>query len=223
MLPQALQRPDTAHLSWVTGVSFPLGIAAVAYLVERWRPSWPPSRAQWAGVGAIALTVALVIPAFPLHNYVELVGQSFGIGGSSYPIDRDGRRFYYGNEQVAGDAQRIVDALDEKSRPGERLIVGPDDLSRTVYDDAFFYYLFPELVPGTRYIEMDPGIADGPDSDLAGELERNDWLIVSDLWSGWHEPNASTDRGSNAANQVVRDRYCTEAEAGRLTLLRRCR
>ena len=91
---------------------------------------------------------------------------------------------------------------------------GATDLSRTVYDDAFFYSLFPDLVPGTRYIEMDPGIADAAGSALAGELERSDWLILSDLWSGWDEPNASTDRGSDAANQVVRDRYSPRPRRG---------
>jgi len=49
------------------------------------------------------------------------------------------------------------------SKPGERLLVGPSDLRRTWYSDAFFYYLFPELTPATRFIEMDP-------SDLTDDL-----------------------------------------------------
>ena len=34
---------------------------------------------------------------------------------------------------------------------GERLLVGPSDLRRTWYSDAFFYYLFPELTPATYF------------------------------------------------------------------------
>ncbi len=51
-------------------------------------------------------------------------------------------------------------------------MVGPVDLSRTNYSDAFFYHLFPDLEVGTRYIEMDPGIADAEDSGLADEVAR---------------------------------------------------
>ena len=63
----------------------------------------------------------------------------------------------------------IVDAVTE---PGDRLIVGPGDLRKTPYSEAFLYYLLPELVPGTRYIEMDPGVANAADSGLADEVAR---------------------------------------------------
>jgi hypothetical protein len=94
------------------------------------------------------------------------------------------------------------------STSGERLIVGTSDLSRTNYRDAFFYYLFPELVPGTRYIEMDPVLADGEDSALPGELMKNDWLVLSSAWNDWTEPNESANGRSQAANKVVAADYC---------------
>ena len=106
---------------------------------------------------------------------------------------------------------------------GESLIVGPTDLSRTNYNDAFFYYLFPELPPGTRYIEMDPGLADASDSGLAEELLNNDWLILSDVWSDWSEPNTSSGSGSPVPNQVVKDHYCKVTEANMFSLYRCCR
>ena len=117
----------------------------------------------------------------------------------------------------------MTDRLRREAKPGETLIVGPTDLSRTNYSDAFFYYLFPDLVPGTRYIEMDPGIADAPDSGLAGELRRNDRLILADARSDWSEPNDSAGKGSDAPNQVVRDHYCMVEDAGTFQLLHRCR
>ena len=140
-----------------------------------------------------------------------------------FPITNDGRTFYYGSAEAAADAQAVVDSLRERAEPGDSLIVGPVDLSRTNYSDSFFYYLFPDLVPGTRYIEMDPGIADADDSGLADELERNDWLILSDAWSGWTEPNDSAGHGSDAANRVVAEHYCPVTDAGTFRLLERCR
>ena len=86
----------------------------------------------------------------------------------------------------------------------------------------FFYHLFPELEPGTRYIEMDPGIADAADSGLAEELADTDWLVLSDAWSAWTEPNDSAGSGSDEPNRVVEERFCEVLDAGTFRLLRRC-
>lgn len=223
LLQQALQRPDTAHLAWVTGVTFPLSIAALAWLVQRRFTSWPRSRGDWLGIGAVAAVLVLVIPFYPVRTYADLVGQTLGRNRFGYEITNGGRTFYFGDEQGAADAQAVVDELARRAEPGDRVITGPVDLSRTNYSDAFFYYLFPDLVPGTRYIEMDPGLADAEDSELPAELGRNDWLILSDAWSAWDEPNDSAGSGSDAANQVVRDRYCMVLDAGTFQLLERCR
>ena len=123
----------------------------------------------------------------------------------------------------AADAQRVVDRLAAEAEPGETLIAGPVDLSRTNYNDSFFYYLFPELQPGTRYIEMDPGIANTEGSGLADELRSNDWLIVSRSSDLWNEPNDSVIPGSQEPNEVVADQYCLVEDAGSFQLLRRCR
>lgn len=223
LLQQAVQRPDTAHLSWVTGISFPLMIAAVAWLVEARRPSSSTARTAVAGSAVVAVLLLGVIPFYPVRTYADLVTQTFGFNRFGFPIERDGRRFYFGSAEGAADAQRIVDELDRRSQPGQRLIVGPRDLSRTNYSDVFFYNLFPALTPGTRFIEMDPGIADAPGSPLAGELRRNDWLILSDAWDDWSEPNSSSRSRSQAANHVVAKDYCQVATTPTFTLLRRCR
>ncbi len=109
--------------------------------------------------------------------------------------------------------------LQREARPGESLIAGPTDLSRTNYNDSFFYYLFPDLVPGTRYIEMDPGIANAEDSGLADELRANDWLILSATSNGWNEPNDSARAGSQEPNRVVEEDYCVVTDAGGFQLL----
>ncbi|CAB4532225.1 unannotated protein [freshwater metagenome] len=223
LITQAVQRPDSTHLSWVTGISFALCIPAIAVLVQQARPSWAVSRSAWLGTACIGAILVAVIPFYPLRTYVDLAGQSFGRNTFGYEITRDGRSFYIGNAEGATDAQQITDQLSRLSQPGESLIVGPTDLSRTNYNDAFFYYLFPELPPGTRYIEMDPGLADASDSGLAEELLNNDWLILSDVWSDWSEPNTSSGSGSPVPNQVVKDHYCKVTEANMFSLYRRCR
>jgi hypothetical protein len=223
LIPQALQRPDTTHLAWVTGVTFALMIPSVASLIEfRW-PSSRPSVRVLAAHGLVAVILVGIIPFYPARTYVDLVGQSFGRNRFGEPIRNDGRVFYFGDAEVARQAQEVVDRLAEESRPGEMLIVGPTDLSRTNYNDAFFYHLFPELVPGTRYIEMDPGIANAADSGLADELRQNDWLILSRSAAQWVEPNESRFAGSTEPNEVVDELYCPVVDAGGFQLLRRCR
>ena len=222
LLGQAIQRPDTAHLSWVTGVTFPLCMVAIAILVRRWRPSTSGAVSAAWGIGAVAVLLLAVIPFYPVRTYVDLVSQSFGINRFGFEIERDGRLFPFGDASGAADAQAVVDELAARSEPGESLVVGPVDLSRANYSDAFFYHLFPELAVGTRYIEMDPGIADAPDSGLAEEVEAADWLILSDAWSGWDEPNDSAGSGSEVPNEVVERDFCTVLDAGTFVLLERC-
>jgi hypothetical protein len=35
-----------------------------------------------------------------------------------------------------------------------------------------------------------------------------DWLILTNFWTGWFEPNASSEFGSDAPNRVVADQFC---------------
>ena len=86
--------------------------------------------------------------------------------------------------------------------------MGTGDLRKTPYSEAFLYYLLPQLRPGTRYIEMDPGVANADDSGLAGELATSDLVILSSIRDDWVEPNGSRDFGSDAPNQVLQRDFC---------------
>lgn len=222
LLPQALQRPDTTHLAWVTGVTFAVLVPSIVVLLEELGP-----RVRALGglgrylvaSGVVAAIFVVVIPFYPARTYVDLVGQTFGRNRFGSAITVADRTFYFGSAEGAAEAQQVSDALAELSEPGERLIAGPTDLSRTNYNDSFFYFLLPDLVPGTRYIEMDPGIANAEDSGLADELRENDWLILSASSDLWNEPNESADAGSDEPNEVVRQQYCRVVDAGGFQLL----
>ena len=55
---------------------------------------------------------------------------------------------------------------------------------------------------------MDPGLADQEGSSLAADVASADWLLLTNFWTGWYEPNASSEFGSDAPNQVVADQFC---------------
>ena len=114
--------------------------------------------------------------------------------------------------------------IRDRSRPGERLLVGPVDLRRTWYSDTFFYYMFPELPPATRFMEMDPGIADAVGSPLADEVASADWVLLTSFWAGWREPNTAMNFGPDAPNEVVRTQFClvNSYENGLVDLYHKC-
>ncbi len=225
LLPQGLQRPDSAHLAWVTCVSFPFLILVGYEWVHGHSPGheWP--RKRMLQVAASVTVLMLVItPLFTFRYWLLHARVSVGNVQQPFEVERNGRRFYLG-EYLAADAtaQAIAD-LDRLMEPGETLIVGPADLRRTWYSDAFWYYLFPDLAPGTQFIEMDPGLANEPGGPLADELRANDWVVLTRLWDGWVEPNSSQDYGSDEPNQVIRDDYCLVGSYndGLVELHRRC-
>ncbi|MFZ9629762.1 MAG: hypothetical protein ACO3C1_10485 [Ilumatobacteraceae bacterium] len=228
MLPQALQRPDSTHLAWGSAVSCALVPCAIAqFLGTRTQPSAHsrPLRSPlvWS-VCAAAVLCLVVAPYYTLRPYLFHTRVSVGDKHSGYEVSRDGRSFYFGNEALQVASQAAIDDLDAWSGPGQRLLVGPADLSRTVYSDAIFYHLFPELEPATYFIEMDPGLADRPGSSLAHDVESADWLLLTNFWTGWFEPNTSIRFGSTEPNEVVARHFCLAGDYsdGLVLLFRRC-
>jgi hypothetical protein len=222
LLPQALQRPDVTHLSWVSVVTFPVALVLGVELIARFRPAWSRRRCRAMACSVSLFVLLVAIGSFPLRGYVEAVGHTFRGTSSGYPVTRGERSFPYGSAADAAAAQEVIDALDARLQPGERLVVGPSSLSRTVYSDAWIYSLFDELTPGTRYIEMDPGLADAPGSGLATDVSMADWVVLSRVWQDWNEPNDSQLDGDPEAQQVLDDQFCEVLDNGRFVLYRRC-
>ena len=207
MLPQGMQRVDSAHFSWVSCVSVALLPLAILEIVRLRRGRAP---AQWQrAVCAIAVpvTVVLLIPHFTGWSYVDFVAQTFGRHRLAFEIERHGRRFYYGREDVAVAARAVLAEVPKVADPGDRLFVGPTDLRKTPYSDAYLYYLLPEYPPGTYFIEMDPGVAN-KGTRMASDLARSRVAILSGVWTDWSEPNDSRNFGSTAATKVLRRNFC---------------
>lgn len=214
LLPQAMQRADTTHLAWVSCVTFSFLPAAVAEVLGRVGPVRVRRQAPLVTCALLALLPLVVIPHFTARTYLDLVKQSANGEVFGYPVTYEGRTFYLGAADIAPVAQRMLEEIGPQMQPGERLFVGTADLRKTPYSDAYLYYLLPELTPGTRYIEMDPGMANAPDSGLAEEVASSDWLILSHVWDAWDEPNDSRVLGPDEPNEVVRSQFCKVGDYG---------
>lgn len=224
LLPQALQRPDSTHLAWGSCVSFSLLPALLAEVSTHVRPKLSGVRRDAVIAAVLALTMLVVMPFYTYRTYLLYTRISVGDKVGGYQVSRDDRNFWFGNVPLQVASQAAIDELDLLSTPGERLLVGPADLSRTIYSDVVFYFMFPELEPATYFIEMDPGLADDEGSSLADDVASADWLILTNFWTGWYEPNASSDFGSDAPNQVVADQFCLVGnyEDALVLLYRKC-
>ena len=128
---------------------------------------------------AIPTGVVLLFPHFTGWSYADFVAQTFGKHRLAFPITRNGRTFYYGRPDVAKSAQDLLDVIPKYARPGDKLFVGPTDLRKTPYSDAYLYYLLPEYAPGTYYIEMDPGVANAKGSRLPKDLAHSQLVVLS--------------------------------------------
>lgn len=223
ILPQALQRPDSTHLAWVAMVSWPLLAALVTHVVSRRLPR--VGRASVLTGGALVLAIMLVVSPFYTYRYY-LLHTRVAVGDLPLPflVEREDRKFWFGNPEVANALIAMIPDLEQRSEPGDRLIVGTADLSRTVYSDVSIYFLFDELEPATYFIEMDPGLADAEGSGLAEDIELADFVVLTNFWSGWLEPNTSVERQSQEHNQAVADNFCLvgQYESNLLMLFERC-
>ena len=208
ILPQAMQRPDSTHLAWVSMVSWPLLVALVAHVVRARSASGPSRRPALVGTTVVVVLMLLVTPFYTFRYYTLHTRVAVGDLPLPFLVQRGDKKFWFGNPEVANALIEMIPVLDDLSDPGDRLVVGTADLSRTVYSDVSIYFLFPELEPGTYFIEMDPGLADAEGSGLADDVEQADFLVLTNFWSGWLEPNTSTRRQSQEANQAVRDNFC---------------
>ncbi|MFL6206200.1 MAG: hypothetical protein ACJ739_12715 [Acidimicrobiales bacterium] len=227
LFPQAMQRPDSAHLAWVGCIGFAVLPAAFVELGRAWAarrergtaPRASTARASagagLASVGAVLVILVVVAPHFTYRNYAEVAAKTFGARRLEEVIRHDGREFPYKRDDAVDAVRALLDRVDEVTEPGDRLVVGPGDLSRTTYSEAFLYHLLPDLVPGTKYVEMDPGVADADDSGLADEVADADVVILSTLFDDWTEPNDSRRSGSDAPNEVLRSQLCLDRSFGR--------
>jgi hypothetical protein len=210
LLPQVVQRADTAHLSWVSCVPFGL---LPAFLAEAAR-----LRGTRVAVARTAMLVPLALlflfPHFTYRWYADYVAQSVNYDRVVFSVDHGGRSFYYGRRDVPVAAEAMLADVEELTEPGDKVVVGTGDLRRTPYSEAYLYYLLPDLEPGTRYIEMDPGVANAEDSGLADELRASDVVILSTMYDNWIEPNTSMDPGSDEPNQVLDELYCLHDRYG---------
>ncbi len=223
IMPQAIQRVDSAHFAWVGCVPFAFLPVAVYEFVHRRAAKRSFTQLTVIGIAVSLALILFVFPAFTATRYTDYALQTFNTHRHSYRIQNGDRTFYYGKEDRAQAAQMVIDEAMRIAQPGQRLFVGPTNLRKTPYSDAYLYYMLPQLRPGTYYIEMDP-MDTKPDSGLDKQLANSDIAILSSIWDDWDEPNDSGKLGSDKTQRVLDEHFCQVGNYLDLyRLYRRCR
>ena len=210
LLPQALQRPDSFHLVAVGCVS--------VSLIPLYVGSFPAISAGPRGV-LLGLLIAI--------GLVPLVGVGLRVSGGTFtqtgfPVTNQSRTVYVLTEGEQEELSTLMAKVDQLSKPGDRLFVGPRDLTRTVDNDTFLYFLLPDLTPASYYLEMNPGSANRPGSGLAQDISSADFVILTNRYKNWDEPNASRVPGSIEPELVIQQRFCSVIQTSMWELLQRC-
>ncbi len=209
-IPQLLQRPTPNHIKFVAVLIFPaLAIALARHL--RWRIV--------SGLAAVWIFACLVTIA-PHYvgrvTYETYFDPELGVR-STYA----GRTFAVAADDIA-DLLNILGTLDAFAEPGDSVFVGPEVLARTNYSETFLYHLLGDYEPASYHIQMNPGLANREGGRLAADIEQADWLILTNLFNGWSEPNSSTSDGDLRADAVVESSFCEVASFGPRTLYGNC-
>jgi hypothetical protein len=206
LLPQMFQRADLAHMAFVGCVILPLAILQSKPVVSRrFFPRKP-------GPLLIAMMATAALVRSVVTHFVCSPAALVVLGERSFPIVK---------AEHARALNVLLGKLDQRALDGERVFVGPRDLRRTYYADTFVYALLPRLLPGSYHTELNPGVANGARSRLATDLAKTDWLLLTDRYDDWNEPNASRDLGDPTASRLVETMYYPVATAPPYVLLER--
>ena len=192
LLPQALQRADSTHLAWVSCVPFAV-LPGGGRRAGRAAAAVPPAV---PGVAAVACRCVAhcscssrTSPSAPTattsarrfgHRAATLRRSSTGAGSSTT-----------GGPTPSPPSTRMLPVVDALTEPGDRLLVGTGDLAARPTARRSSTTCSPSSPPATRYIEMDPGVANAEDSGLADEVAAADVVILSSIRDDWNEPNDS--------------------------------
>ena len=227
ILPQALQRPDSTHLTWVTCVSWPFAVVAVADVVQR---RWPRDR-RCAGPSAAGAAFTLVLTfvvtsLFTFRHYLLHTRVGFGRVPSTFEVSRDDRNFYFGARVPPSPASRSIDDLDglgRARRPAVRRADGPVAARGTATPSSTgCSRRWSRRRTSSRWTPASP-TPRAPASPTTSPAPTSS--SSPSFWDGWREPNASMEFGSPAPNEVLADHFCQYRayEDGLVRLYYRCR
>ncbi len=214
ILDQAFQRSDSLHLAFVACFVLP-----AALVVPIRGPSSAPTWIR-PNVAPVVVGVGVVLLAWPYFGSIYR-SASTSPSAPAETISNSGRSVILGSAADVTDLGKILGELDARSKPGDRVFVGPSDLRTANYNDTFIYFLLPDLETGSYYLEMNPGVANGTGSRLSSDIRSDEFLVLTSRWNSLPGASSVPPLGSDEPNQIVRSEFEPVVAAGSWTLYQR--
>jgi hypothetical protein len=212
------QRADISHIRLVGSLWLALTPLALLIAARRWFVA--TNRAMVLGSGAVALLLVLTAPEITVAAMYELSVHRTPLNASPMTLSSHGRTVITSSKQEFDEMTTALKLVGAHTKPGERFIQGPSDFRFTNYNEPAYYWLNPDLIPGTYFLEMNPGITNAPGSRMASDIKSADVLLLSNRFDNFSEPNTSTVPGDNAANEAVATNFCVVSTTKWYFLLR---
>jgi hypothetical protein len=205
---QAAQRIDLLHVVYAVLVSvsiLPLSIFVVLHLHARTTSS--TIRDAVLATAIVVICLATFVPELTFyvrHEVIAALGS--GLTKTAF-IKEHGRSYPLASDQEVIVLGKMLERIDSVAASGERLFVGPADLRRTNYNDTFIYHLMPHLKPSSYFLEMNPQSANRPNSRLAMDVARADWLLLDHALDVSTEQNESAKFASDQPMRIVSQQF----------------
>lgn len=225
-IPFAWWRFDAGHVGDAAILAFatiPVSLTILfSILPARFRPGFVRHRESLVPLSAACgVLLCLAAIGYTRDGLVSNARLAFGRLHSTL-VTHNGRDFRVANVTAGAQLQKAISLAGRLAPRGGSLFVGPSDLRRMNGNDAFVYYMLPNLRPASFYVEADPP-ASRSGSGLAGDLTRADVLILGHRWNADWEANGTQVYGSAEPNRVVRQLFCRRGRFGGYEVLTRCR
>jgi hypothetical protein len=214
ILDQAFQRSDSLHLAFVACFVLPAALV-IPIRGPRSAPSWLRSI-----VVPLIVGVVVVLLAWPYFGRIYWSSSTKPLAPEE-TISNSGRSVVLGSSSDVTDLGVILRELDARAKPGDRVFVGPSDLRTANYDDTFIYFLLPDLDPGSYFLEMNPGVANGTGSRLSSDITSDRFLVLTSRWNTLAGASSVPPLGPDEPNRIVSSDFEPVVAAGPWTLYQR--
>jgi hypothetical protein len=217
LLPQALGRVESVHILNVACVAVALVPTAAASPLVLGKVGSDVGRlAAVAGTALAVLALSQTWLEGVEANYLRALGTNEDPVSASYDrrenwVTRGSRSFPFFSADQADQVNGALDAIEEVTAPGDRLVVGPEDLRRTFLNHTALYHLLPELEPGTYHLTMAPGTANRSGSRLPDDVAEADAVVLG-TGSDWHQVAPNSELESDDATEALEAGFCLRAE-----------
>ncbi len=205
-VPYAFERADSTHIL----STLVLGFVAIAAIIG----DMAPLRAgviefKYINLAVLILLLVVVIPTYYLAPAVNEVETSVGITqNQNTSVSNLGRTYYVQDSATSSYLMSAMREVDSVAGKNSSLFVGTPNLRIIPINDAFLYYLFPQLHPSSKYILLYPAIGQYYPQKLK-EAIMNANIVVTDAFAySWSEPNTSVIMNPPEPAQVFAADFC---------------